>query len=65
MFKKKRRESRILRSRRIFGSLWRDVQHIRYEQMTLGRKVDLYTKYGKKKWRFYEIDGFKMGDFQI
>ena len=33
--------------------------------MTLGRKVGLYTKYGKKKWRFYEIDGFKMGDFQI
>ena len=33
--------------------------------MTLGRKVGLYTKNGKKKWRFYEIDGFKMGDFKI
>ena len=33
--------------------------------MTLGRKVGLYTKNGKKKWRFYEIDGFKMDDFQI
>ena len=36
-----------------------------HSHMTLGRKVGLYTKNGKKKCRFYEIDGFKMGDFQI
>ena len=33
--------------------------------MTLGRKVGLYTENDRKKWHFYEIDGFKMGDFQI